>query len=138
MVSFFTNIPTDDLSKTFIDAVQVTLRLRCSYLWIDSLCILQDDLDDWSREAAIMVEVYRNGTLNIAAASAADGSGGCFARMNDLPHRLSKLWHNASDPGVTFSSHLPGKLQSEHILLQRAWVIPERALAHGHCFILPI
>jgi hypothetical protein len=39
MVSFFTNIPTDDLSKTFIDGVQITLRLHCSYLWIDGLCI---------------------------------------------------------------------------------------------------
>jgi hypothetical protein len=76
-----------------------------------------------------MGEVYRNGTLNIAAASAVDGSDGCFALLDDLSRRLLKLWKNVNDPEYAFPSHLPGNRRSEYILLQRAWVIPERALA---------
>jgi hypothetical protein len=37
------------LPKTFQDAVLMTRRLGIRYLWIDSLCIIQDDGDDWDR-----------------------------------------------------------------------------------------
>lgn len=39
----------DGESKTFVDAIHFVRRLGIPYLWIDSLCILQDkdDLSDW-------------------------------------------------------------------------------------------
>jgi len=36
----------------------VTLELGVRYLWVDTLCVIQDDLDDWNREAALMADVY--------------------------------------------------------------------------------
>jgi hypothetical protein len=42
MAAFDQNIPTHDLPKTLVDAITVSLRLRAHYLWIDSLCIIQD------------------------------------------------------------------------------------------------
>jgi hypothetical protein len=39
------------LPRTFRDAVTLTRRLNFRYLWIDSLCIIQDDSDDWARES---------------------------------------------------------------------------------------
>jgi hypothetical protein len=39
------------LPKTFRDAIQVTRELGQRYLWIDSLCIIQDDPNDWRMEA---------------------------------------------------------------------------------------
>jgi hypothetical protein len=48
------------------------------YLWIDSLCIVQESFDDWSREAAQMGNVYHNAYLTIAAVSACDSGEGCF------------------------------------------------------------
>lgn len=62
-------IPWTSLSKTFQDAVKLTELLGYTHLWIDSLCIVQDDVDDWSREAKQMYNVYGNATLSIIATS---------------------------------------------------------------------
>ncbi|MBE3109014.1 MAG: HET domain-containing protein, partial [Acidobacteria bacterium] len=71
-------IPLSDLPRTFINAVTICRRLGVRYLWIDSLCIIQDSREDWEREAARMADVYANSYLTIAASSSPDSSGGCF------------------------------------------------------------
>jgi hypothetical protein len=71
-------IPPEALSKTFRDAISVTKALGLSYIWIDSLCIIQDNDEDWKIESRSMASVYGGSTINIAAASATDGSKGCF------------------------------------------------------------
>jgi hypothetical protein len=48
-------IPWNLLPQAYQDAVTVCRELRIDYLWIDSLCIKQDDKQDWNREAAKMV-----------------------------------------------------------------------------------
>ena len=48
------------------------------YLWVDSLRIVQDDVNDWSREAPRMGDIYHNADLVIAASAARDSSEGCF------------------------------------------------------------
>lgn len=48
-------IPLDSLPKTFYDAVKVTRSLGIRFLWIDSLCVIQGDKDDWEKEASKMV-----------------------------------------------------------------------------------
>lgn len=40
-------IPESQLNKTFLDAIEVCRHLGVRYLWIDSLCIIQDSLEDW-------------------------------------------------------------------------------------------
>ncbi|KAF1828678.1 HET-domain-containing protein [Decorospora gaudefroyi] len=72
------NIPWENLSKTFQDAVSFTYRLDLKYLWIDSLCIIQDSIDDWRREGSRMSQIYKNAIITLAATGAADGREGCF------------------------------------------------------------
>jgi Heterokaryon incompatibility protein (HET) len=60
-------IPLEKLPKTLFDAVIVTRRLGVRYLWVDSLCIIQDDTGDWAAEAAKMGDVYMNSYFTIAA-----------------------------------------------------------------------
>ncbi|KAI0630049.1 heterokaryon incompatibility protein-domain-containing protein [Trametes polyzona] len=60
----------DLLPQTIRDAIRVTHDLGQRYLWIDSLCILQDSEADKHRELARMVDVYRNAYLTIVAGSA--------------------------------------------------------------------
>jgi len=43
------------LSKTFQDALTITYELGYQYIWIDSLCIVQDDRSDWETESKNMV-----------------------------------------------------------------------------------
>ncbi|KAL1607629.1 hypothetical protein SLS60_002563 [Paraconiothyrium brasiliense] len=63
-------IELGSLPQTFKDAVALTRKLSVCYLWIDSLCIIQDDVDDWRKEAALMADVYSNAYLTISAARA--------------------------------------------------------------------
>ena len=62
-------IKIDELPKTFRDAIRVTRELGKRYLWIDSLCIVQDDAEDWEREAKTMETVYSMAYCTIAATS---------------------------------------------------------------------
>lgn len=54
------------------------------YLWIDSLCIIQDDKADWEIESAKMADVYMYSQLNLAATHSSSGRGGCFAERWSL------------------------------------------------------
>ncbi|KAE9376306.1 HET-domain-containing protein [Stipitochalara longipes BDJ] len=124
----------EDLSQTFRDAVAITLRLGISYLWIDSLCIIQDSVDDWSKEASQMSDVYHHALCNIAATGALDSSRGIFA-STDLS--VIQPWKiPLPDPRV-------GEVKNFYIvdssfweyrvmdapLMKRAWVVQEQLLA---------
>jgi hypothetical protein len=75
---------------------------------VDSLCIIQDSLDDaladWPREEARMLKIYKNATITISAASAADcGRGFLENRIAVInatqdAFRLPLLGEPADDP----------------------------------------
>jgi Heterokaryon incompatibility protein (HET) len=60
-------IPLGRLPRNFADAVETCRRLSIKYIWIDSLCIIQDSIDDWKTEAATMHLVYKNALITITA-----------------------------------------------------------------------
>ncbi|KAK1470407.1 heterokaryon incompatibility protein [Colletotrichum tamarilloi] len=72
------SIPWSLLPPSFQQAVEITRKLGVRYLWIDSLCIIQDDKIDWEKEAAQMVNVYRNSYATIAVSWSHDSEGGCY------------------------------------------------------------
>lgn len=78
LASHVAGIPLAALTKTFHDAVSVTRAQGVRFLWIDSLCIVQDDRDDWEREARAMASVYEQALLVIVAADAANPHEGLF------------------------------------------------------------
>ena len=71
-------IPMSSLPKTFQDAVVKTRALGFRYLWIDSLCIVQDDEDDWQRESQMMATIYEQAVITLAASAARDSTQGLF------------------------------------------------------------
>jgi hypothetical protein len=73
-------IPANRLPKTFADAFSVVRSLGIRYIWIDSLCIIQHNEEDWSREAKTMLQVYRNAYCNIAATHSVNSFGGLFSQ----------------------------------------------------------
>jgi hypothetical protein len=80
--AFKKNIPWNQLPLSIQDALVVTRKLKIKFLWIDSLCIIQDDEEDWLRESMLMAEVYSHSYLNLAAAASSDSSGGlAYARL---------------------------------------------------------
>jgi hypothetical protein len=60
------------------DTVLACRRLGIQFLWIDSLCIVQDDLEEWSHESSLMHLVYSNSHLNLSASASADSSQGLY------------------------------------------------------------
>lgn len=71
------SLPVEALSQTFRDAFIAARRLGISYIWIDSLCIIQegDDYADWKMEAPTMQKVYSNAAFNICASKNDLGQG---------------------------------------------------------------
>lgn len=64
--AFKSEIPSSQLPAKYLDAVEVTRALGFHYLWIDSLCIIQDSPEDWKREALKMAAVYGRTACNIS------------------------------------------------------------------------
>ena len=126
------SIPFTSLPKTFREAVIITRRFRIRYLWIDSLCIVQDSPTDWEKESAVMGDIYGSGFLNIAARGAVDAEGGCFIsrEAEPLPCVLKYL---SSDCSITGSMYIRSPdFQVERLqdapLDKRGWVLQERLL----------
>ncbi|KAI1475880.1 HET-domain-containing protein [Daldinia eschscholtzii] len=63
------NLDNYSLPQTIKDAIIVTHSLGLSYLWIDALCIIQDDPGDKRREISQMCTIYQNAFVTIAAAT---------------------------------------------------------------------
>jgi hypothetical protein len=117
----------DELPQTFIDAIKVARTLSIQYLWIDSLCIMQDSPSDWAKEAAIMSEVYKNSICNIGATVATNSSEGLFRRrdpnlVDTFRFRVDNRAFCITRPTLFWESI------SEAPLCKRGWVVQERWL----------
>ena len=76
-----TGIPLRDLPRTFRDAIELAAHLPgVSYIWIDSLCIIQDCNDDWLKESTRMQQVYSESFLNISATAAENSTQGIYSK----------------------------------------------------------
>lgn len=121
------SIPFSTLNRTFRDAIEVTRSLGLQYLWIDSLCIIQDSEDDWAKEASQMAAIYKNGFVCIAACSACDGDQG-FLNVRSLPCEVT----SGTNPARAFWMRLPAiRPATERFshLADRAWCFQEEILA---------
>lgn len=78
------SIELKTLPKTFQDAIAIIRALGIRYIWIDSLCIIQDGKLDWQRESRRMAAVYSDGHINVAATGASDSKGGCYTPERSL------------------------------------------------------
>lgn len=130
-------IPNRFLTKTFLDAIQVTRNVGLTYLWIDSLCIIQDSSQDWETEASMMASIYGGSSLNIAASSAKDGTEGCFLKPQEHCGGFTALVSIAGKREVCHFSHGNEYQQSvtQCHLASRAWSVQEKVLAPRtlHC-----
>ncbi|TGJ81296.1 hypothetical protein E0Z10_g7459 [Xylaria hypoxylon] len=131
----------DAIPKTFQDVIEVLRRLQFRYLWIDSICIIQDDADDWTREAAAMCNVYSRAALTIAATNAPDSHHGLHSalspdyRSHEFSMRLNDgrtelpVWCRRPIPHFVDSETHAARQNEVAPLLQRGWVLQERLLS---------
>ncbi|KAH8881797.1 HET-domain-containing protein, partial [Thozetella sp. PMI_491] len=116
-------IPIDSIPQTFRDAIDFSRRLGIEFIWIDSLCIIQDDLQDWEEQASQMASIYKEAHLTLCATSAPDSSWGCYSSctQNMKPFSLF-IGGNASTATLPF-------YRNDFPLLTRAWCYQERLLS---------
>jgi hypothetical protein len=132
--AFQRQIPLQELPKTFQDAIMITKDLGFHFIWIDSLCIIQGDTNDWRRESVLMSNVYGGSSLNIAASGAPDGNWGCFfPRDTRLVQKcLVMASHEEGSPKTLHycvDNNLYSRCISDSPLNKRAWFFQERFLA---------
>ena len=120
------------MTKTFRDAVIITRNLGFSYLWIDSLCIIQNDPKDWETESALMADIYGNSAVTIAASSSENSRVGCFFPRDQTPPITLNYPSNTRSVGFVHVRR-PLKTFEKTVnsgpLNRRAWVFQERLLS---------
>jgi hypothetical protein len=128
------SIDPDLLSKTVFDAVAITRGLGLQYLWVDTLCIIQDDTEDWNCESLTMDLIYRNATVTIAASGAKDGRGGCFLKPTSSLEaiKVPLMVATSQQPtSIMFKTHLGSIAEGfeNSALSGRGWCLQESVLS---------
>lgn len=141
----------DKLPKTFQDSIIVCGGLGIEYLWIDSLCIIQDDTADWSREASRMGSLYKNALLVLVASGSSDSTGGLFIGdrpdipsftlpfygIEDSTQTDTNLRDAAEIYHLMFAPRHELKSPSKGPLAQRGWALQEWHLARRKVSFMP-
>ncbi|KAH7408618.1 heterokaryon incompatibility protein-domain-containing protein [Phaeosphaeria sp. MPI-PUGE-AT-0046c] len=76
------------LPQTLQDSILASRKLGIKYLWVDSLCIIQDSATDKQKEIASMAGIYKNATIVISAAVSADCGQGFLHDRASVQLRL--------------------------------------------------
>jgi hypothetical protein len=135
---YSTEIPYHLLPATLQDALTLTRHLHIPFLWIDALCIVQDDLAEWEIEASRMQDIYCGSSLTIAASDAADGSEGCFPDDTSIERESSKRNAFLAVSNIRDGSEIIVRVQTgdvreyaaDSVLNTRGWVLQEMVLSH--------
>ncbi|KAI1869869.1 uncharacterized protein JN550_005459 [Neoarthrinium moseri] len=138
-----TGITLSELPQTFKDAIEVARALHVRYLWIDSMCIVQDDKIDWEHHVKIMAGIYANAYITLAAGASSDDDGGFF---RESPPRFSKphsfkIADSNCEYEIFLRIRLPHPDEEDWPggpvmpLMTRGWVFQERLLSRRFlCF----
>ena len=85
-------IAVGSLPQTLQDAVHVAAKLKMSYIWVDSLCIIQDSDEDKAKEIAAMPRIYKHAAVTISAAVATDCGQGFLQDRRTVSEALSGFY----------------------------------------------
>ncbi|KAI1439858.1 HET-domain-containing protein [Annulohypoxylon stygium] len=157
IASFSEDIPWSTIPATFQDAILFTRKLGIQYIWIDSLCIIQDNAMDWAIESSRMADIYKNSYVTIAATASESSTDGLGLRhtkqegitlngrkTSDIPYSVQ--CHYAMAPDTIRGKETPkaaiehpisnvnllsdyGEVMPVFPLLMRGWVFQERLLS---------
>ncbi|KAI7144431.1 hypothetical protein KC316_g16073 [Hortaea werneckii] len=118
------------LPRTYRETIYLARQLGINHIWIDALCIVQDDNEDWQRESSRMAEIYSGAYIVFVAAAASNVEGGLDPSVNFHEWRhLTEHQVKAGSMWVRYKSHNLGVCDLLPIST-RAWAYQERQLAN--------
>jgi hypothetical protein len=121
-------IPIKELPSVFQQSIELARYLQIGYIWIDALCIVQYDEEDWRNEAGKMAQIYSNSWLTIAATTASGPQHGLFRER-----ALKELHSTEGSFSVQATRHFPNQPTNDtngvFPLLKRGWAYQERLLS---------
>ncbi|KAI8649334.1 HET domain-containing protein [Fusarium sp. Ph1] len=134
LAAYQASIRVASLPKSVQDAIQVAQSIEgISYIWIDSLCIIQDDDDDKGSQLAKMGDIYRGAMVTISAASAGSCYEG-FLKSRECPEKakpiakipfISGTWGK----GEVYLVPHAGREADPDPINYRAWTLQEHVLS---------
>ncbi|KAH7161054.1 heterokaryon incompatibility protein-domain-containing protein [Dactylonectria macrodidyma] len=129
-------IDLESFPKLLQDAITLTRRLGVPYLWIDALCIIQGNKEDWEAEAPKMGEYYRHAVLTISASLANEVSEPFLVPRDEIRKELLSVFEFTSSDGAVsqiIARRVPDyagiPLVANSPLSSRAWTWQENVLS---------
>jgi len=137
----FKALRTLEFPKTLQDAIQVTRGLDLEYIWIDRICIVQDDEAEWATEASLMADIYANAHIVLSATATEDPKDG-FLLKRKAPRVIRYAQPGQGDRAVCARQVAPHDCRRKaqkhsYPLFQRGWCMQERFLARRIIHFLP-
>lgn len=122
-------LPVENLPRSLQDAVKITRDLGIRYLWVDALCIVQEDIGEKKKEIERMGKIYKNSLVTIAAANSRSASDG-FLSDRDLPGvtTLPFPCPNGTTGKISLAKFV-STYHPEQPLDRRAWALQEYLLS---------
>jgi Heterokaryon incompatibility protein (HET) len=130
------------LPRTLQDAVTIARRLKIPYLWVDALCIIQGDSDDWARESGNMCDVYSFAYLTISASNSPGNAHGIFntqkfgipppqLRYRNIPVYVRKdIAREHNRFGIASRMPSVSDVSQPEPICKRAWTLQEAVLSN--------
>jgi len=121
------------VAQTIQDAILATRALGIRYLWVDALCIVQDDFKDKVREIAAMGAIFRNALVTIAATSSSNVHEGFLSARS--PAQACLLPFTLPDGAFGTVSLVASDFQllRDEPLNRRGWTFHKRMYCHHVC-----
>ncbi|KAH8732555.1 heterokaryon incompatibility protein-domain-containing protein [Phaeosphaeriaceae sp. PMI808] len=132
MTQLLTEIRVSELPTSYKEAISACRFMNFRYIWIDSLCIIQNSREDWQQEALTMKDVYQNSALNLCASAAAENSDASFKSRDPALIAAFKIkpdWASEDTHYITKFDMYDEEV-SFSPLQSRAWVQQEFFLSH--------
>lgn len=112
--------------QTFRDALDVAESLSIRYLWIDSLCIRQDDADEMQKQMDTMDSIYGAAVLTIVNDTSSAGSG---IKGVSIPRQLNQAVFSHGSKSYVSMKKTFGEALRDSPWESRAWCLQEKVFS---------
>lgn len=126
-----------DIPRTILDSIHLTKMIGYRYLWVDALCIVQDDNSARHQQIAQMYDIYQQADMTIVAAGGKDCDSGLYGISMDgdrlQSHRIYDI------PGLPLAK-LPlttGPSLAASTWRARGWTFQEELCSQRALVMLP-